>query len=483
VRGLLRDGQAQFYGIPYAAPPLGELRWKAPAPVRAWRGVKETIAFGDSCMQSYDFGPMSEDCLTLNIWAEWPSTGPKPVMVWFHGGGDSSGGTNSIGFLGDSLAKRGAVVVTVNYRLGPFGFLALPELSAETPHKGSGNYGLMDHIASLKWVRDNIGQFGGDPNNVTIFGQSAGAANVQRLMVSPLSKGLFHRAIAQSGALRRNDPTLAVMEQQCSELIARLRLPAQNRLAALRRASAQSILQAFQNTEGRCRPINLDNYLLPEQGFKVWAEGRQHPVPMMGGNAARESYDEMELAELKADIAEKYGDLAARAYELYGLNGTTLPPPHPLYGYAWQQWGADHHNRCRVAWQGLQHEGVAVYFQYEFQRELPGRQALGNMHSNDVPSVFGLVFNPRYERSFSAADKSTAEQMQRYWVNFAKNGHPNGEGLPLWQKFDDGGRDYMEFGANGAVPKQSLRGQFCRLFLQAENARPTYAHPERSDTW
>jgi para-nitrobenzyl esterase len=273
------------------------------------------------------------------------------------------------------------------------------------------------------------------------------------------------------------------MEQQCTEVISRLRLPAQNRLAALRRISAGSILDAFANTGGRCRPINLDNYVLPEQGFKVWAEGRQHAVPMMGGNVARESYDDLEFEELKKEITLKYGEAAPRAFDLYGLNGAGLPPPHPIYGYANQQWGADHNNRCRVAWQGLQHETVSVYFQYEFQRELPGREPLGNMHSNDVPSVLGLVFNPRYQRSFSDADRTVAEQMQKYWVNFARNGHPNGEGLPLWQKFDDGGRDYMEFGANGAVPKRNLRGPYCALFLQVERARPTYAQPERSADW
>jgi para-nitrobenzyl esterase len=485
IRGLLQDGEAVFLGVPYVAPPVGELRWREPQPVKPWTGTRAATEFGPSCLQDYDFGPTSEDCLTLNIWApEWPSRAPKPVMVWFHGGGDSSGGTNTLYFFGDHLAKQGVIVVTVNYRLGPLGFVALPELTAESPHKASGNYGLMDQIASLKWVRDNIARFGGDPARVTIFGQSAGAANVQRLMVSPLSKGLFQRAIAQSGALRRVDPTLAQMEQECSHALAATRLPAGNRVAALRRMSGAEIIHVFSNGEG-CRPINLDGYVLPEQGFKIWAEGRQHAVPMIGGNVARESFDEMSFDELKQNIRLKYGEAAApRAFALYGLTGARAPAPHPIYGHAYQQWGADHNNRCRVTNQALQHAALGVpFYQYEFQRNLPGQSPVSNMHSNDVPSVFGIVFHPRFAGRFSETDRKTADQMQRYWANFARDGDPNGPGLPVWPKADAAARGFMTFGENAAVPGQGLRRAFCDLFLEVEKARPTWLNPERSARW
>jgi para-nitrobenzyl esterase len=483
IRGALQNGQGVFLGVPYVAPPVGELRWREPQPVKPWTGTRAATDFGPSCLQDFDFGPTSEDCLTLNIWApEWPSRGAKPVMVWFHGGGDSSGGTNTLFFYGDHLAKQGVVVVSVNYRLGPLGFVALPELTAESPHKASGNYGLMDQIASLKWVRDNIAAFGGDPQRVTIFGQSAGAADVQRLMISPLSKGLFQPAIAESGALRRNDPTLAQMEKECTAALSGLRLPADNRLAALRRMSGADIINAFSRAQG-CRPINLDGYVLPEQGFKVWAEGRQHAVPMIGGNVARESFDEMSFDELKQNIRLKYGEAAPRAYELYGLTGTRDPAPHPIYGYAYQQWGADHNNRCRVTWQALQHTAIGTpFYQYEFQRNLPGQSPTSNMHSNEVPSVFGIVFHPRYAPRFSEVDRKTADQMQRYWANFARTGDPNGPGLPVWPKAD-ASRSFMAFGTNGAAPGQGLRRAYCDLFLEVEKAKPTASNPERSARW
>ena len=485
IRGAIADGQAVFLGVPYAGSPAGENRWKEAPAVRPWNGVKDANAFGPSCMQNFDFGATSEDCLSLNIWTgEWPSAAPKPVMVWIHGGGDTSGGTNTPSFFGDNLAKKGVVVVTINYRLGALGFLALPELSAESANKASGNYGLLDIIQSLRWVKENITRFGGDPNNVVVFGQSAGAENVQRLMISPLAKGLFHKAIAQSGALRRLDPTLADMEAQCTQAIAGLNAPAQGKLAFLRRATAKHLMDALDAADGKCRPLNLDGYVLPEQGFKVWAESRQAEVPFIGGNVARESYDEMTFEELKADIAKKYGDLAPRAYTQYQLNGTAMPAPHPLYGFAYQQWGADTNNRCRVAWQGLLHQGSAPFYEYEFQRNLPGQQANSNMHSNDVPYIFGMVFNPRYAANFTDQDREIAGTMQRYWVNFAKTGDPNDAQIQeLWLKFDDGGRDYMEFGAQGPKARQHLRRGQCVLFLDSEKARPTIDHPERSARW
>jgi len=480
VQGKMEGDQAVFLGVPYAAPPVGALRWRPPEPHAAWTETRAATEFGPSCVQDYDIGPTSEDCLTLNIWAgEWPSTEPKAVMVWFHGGGDTSGGTNMRGYWGDSLARHGVIVVTVNYRLGPIGFLALPELSAEASYGGSGNYGLMDQIAALKWVQDNIAAFGGDPTRVTAWGQSAGGQNVERMMVSPLSEGLFQRAIIESGAARRIDPTLAQQEEFCTAAIAGLRAPEENRLEYLRALPPETILRGFDR--GECRALNIDGYAITEQNIQVWAEGRQHAVPFLIGNAARESFDQMSFDELKADIELRYAEFAPRAFELYGLTGNAAPAPHPLYGHAYIQWGADIHNRCRHTIQSLSHASIGQpIYQYEFERQLPGQQPNSNMHSNEIYSVFGLthIYN-----GFTDADRALGDQIQLYWTNFVKTGDPNGPGLPVWEAFTAENRGYIAFDENGIRPDRGLRRPYCDLFIEVETARPTWLYPERSDEW
>ncbi len=480
LSGKFVAGQAVFLGVPYAAPPLGELRWREPAPVTPWTETRDATEFGFSCIQDYDMGPTSEDCLTLNLWVPgWPSTEPKAVMIWFHGGGDTSGGTNTSAYYGDSLARQGVIVVTVNYRLGPIGFIALPELSAESPHGASGNYGLMDQIAAIRWVKENIAAFGGDPNRITAWGQSAGGANVERMMVSPLSAGLFERAIIESGAARRIDPTLEQQEAACTASIAGLRAPAENRLAFLRSLPAETILRGFER--GDCRALNIDGYVLPEQNIQVWAEGRQHPVPFLIGNAARESFDQLSFAELKAQIELKYAEFAPRAFELYGLNGTQPPAPHPVYGHAYIQWGADIDNRCRHTVQAMSHARIGQpIYQYEFERQLPGQQPNSNMHSNEIYSVFGLVHT---YNGFTAADRALGDQIQAYWTNFVKTGNPNAPGLPVWEGFTPEGRGYRAFDDTGVNPSNGLRRPYCDLFMEVETARPTWLHPERSAEW
>jgi para-nitrobenzyl esterase len=483
VAGRMVDGQAVFLGIPYAKPPVGDLRWRAPEPAETWTGTREAAEFGFSCVQDYDIGPTSEDCLTLNVWAPAPANNadPKAVMVWFHGGGDTSGGTNMRGYWGDSLAKRDVIVVTVNYRLGPIGFIALPDLSAESPHGASGNYGLLDQIMALRWVQENIAAFGGDPMRVTAWGQSAGGANVERLMVSPLTRGLFQRAIIESGAARRIDPTLEAQEAACTRAIAGLRVPEEGTLAFLRSLPAETILQGFDR--GDCRPLNIDGYAIPEQNIQVWMEGRQHAVPFLIGNAARESFDELSFTELKAEIELKYAEFAPRAFELYGLTGNAPPEPHPLYGHAYIQWGADIDNRCRHTAQAISHAGTGQpIYQYEFERQLPRQRPNSNMHSNEIYSVFGLVYLPQYG-AFSDADRALADRIQLYWTNFVKTGDPNGPGLPAWERFTAENRGYMAFDENGVRPDRGLRRPYCDLFLDVEAARPTWLHPERSAPW
>lgn len=482
LSGKMEAGQAVFFGIPYAAPPVGNLRWRPPEPAAAWSETHNASEFGASCVQEYDIGPMAEDCLTLNIWTpEWPAGELKAVMVWFHGGGDTSGGTAMRAYWGDSLAGHDVIVVSVNYRLGPIGFIALPELSAESPHGASGNYGLLDQIAALRWVRENIAAFGGDPNRVTAWGQSAGAANIERMMVSPLAEGLFQRAIAESGAARRLDPTLQEQERSCAQALAPLNAPEEDRLGFLRSLPADAILRGF--NRGDCRPLNIDGYVLPEQNIKVWAEGRQIAVPFLIGNAARESFDDLSFVELKAEIELKYAEFAPRAFELYGLTGTRMPEPHPLYGSANVQWGADIDNRCRHTAQAISHANAGhPIYQYEFERQLPGQRPNSNMHSNEVYWVFGLVDLTAFG-NFSDADRALGAEIQTYWTNFVKTGDPNGPRLPQWERFTDEGRGYMAFDETGVSPGNGLRRAYCDLFLEVETARPTWLHPERSAEW
>jgi para-nitrobenzyl esterase len=480
IRGTIEAGEAVFKAIPFAAPPVKELRWREPRPVVPWTGVREATRFGPACMQQ-GAHEMSEDCLTLNVWTpEWPSKSPKPVMVWFHGGGNTEGGTNTPYFEGSDLARHGVVIVTAQYRLGAFGFFAHPELTEENPHHASGNYALMDQIAALKWVRDNIAAFGGDPSNVTIFGESAGAEDVGLLLASPLSKGLFERAIAQSGPLRRIYPTLAEQEQSCGELAALLGARKKDQLAFLRALPASQLVTIAYASGATCRPVNIDGYVLTEQPLRTYAEGHQQPVPFMLGNTLREGFTRMPPETLKETIRLQYGPFNARALTAYGLDGAKAPPPDPVYGDASIQYGTDQAHRCRVQLTGLQQTTLgAPFYQFQLSRALPGQTAMSSTHADDLVFVFGapaLAFVGMH----GASDVKLAEQMESYWTNFAKSGDPNGPGLPRWTKFDAAKKSYISFTEGGAVAGEGLRQLQCDLFLDAEKARPSWKFPERA---
>lgn len=257
IRGVLQDGEAVFKGVPYAAPPVGDLRWREPREVAAWTGMRDATQFGPACIQGR-VAKESEDCLSLNIWApEWPSKSAKPVMVWIHGGGNTEGWTSTPFYSGEALAKRGVVVVSVQYRLGVFGFLAHPELDKEGGHNASGNYGLLDQIAALKWVKANIAAFGGDPQNVTVFGESAGAEDIGVLLASPLAEGLFARAIAESGPLRRIYKSLAEQEEECAYIARYLSAPPKDQIAFMRKQDATLVLATSWSNPRACRSISM----------------------------------------------------------------------------------------------------------------------------------------------------------------------------------------------------------------------------------
>jgi para-nitrobenzyl esterase len=484
VRGAALAGGAVFKGIPFAAPPTGERRWREPMPVSPWPGIRDATAFGAICAQmptpvvGAAIKTASEDCLFLNVWTtQWPAAGAaRPVMVWIPGGGNFVGGSSQAGYDGEPLARRGVVVVTINYRLGSFGFFSHPALTRESPHRASGNQGILDQIAALRWVRDNIARFGGDPGNVTIFGESAGSLDVSVLMTSPLSKGLFHRAIAESGAvvLVGEPSTLAAAEKRGQAAAARWKAPADASLQTLRAISTADILAGEPNYSAGDAisdnfpnlGITVDGYVFPRKPAQVFAGGGQHRVPLLLGSNGREQVPGSTVPkDLPQAIERTYGPLAARALKLY--EGA----PDPVYGTPAEQWATDTSFRCSTVAQALWHSAAGqATFQYEFTHVPPERAALGAVHVSELSHVFGtyaqgLVGVGPPARA-TDADARLSDVMQRYWTNFAKTGDPNGADLPKWPKFDAKSRDYVEFATAGPSVKQALRRPYCDLFIE-----------------
>jgi para-nitrobenzyl esterase len=483
VRGATLAGGAVFKGIPFAAPPTGERRWREPTAVQPWPGVRDATKFGAVCAQIITpvvgdaVKTASEDCLFLNVWtSQWPAGGARPVMVWIPGGGNFVGAGSQAGYDGEPLARRGVVVVTINYRLGSFGFFSHPALTRESPHRASGNQGILDQIAALRWVQENIARFGGDPKNVTIFGESAGSLDVSVLMTSPLSKGLFHRAIAESGAvvLVGEPSTLAAAEKRGQATAARWKAPADATLQTLRGISTADILAGEPNyLAGDAIPdnfpnlgITVDGYVFPRKPAQVFAAKGQHRVPMLLGSNSREQVPGSTVAtDLPQAIERTYGPLAARALKLY------VGAADPVYGTPAEQWATDTSFRCSTVAQALWHSAAnQATFQYEFTHVPQERAALGAVHASELSHVFGtysqgLVGVGPPARA-TDADARLSDVMQRYWTNFAKTGDPNGTGLPKWPTFDATSRAYVEFATAGPMVKQSLRRPYCDLFIE-----------------
>lgn len=484
---FMEKGGAVFKGIPYAQPPVGELRWREPVPTNSWSGVRDATNFGAPCMQTTRAGganaggTASEDCLFLNVWTpDWPRRVRRPVMVEIHGGGHYGGAGSLEEYDGEVLARRGVVLVTINYRLGVFGLFAHPELTRESPHHASGNQGLLDQIASLQWVHDNIKEFGGEPANVTIVGQSSGSVDVSALMTSPLSRGLFRHVIAESGTVTTTfvggeSMTLAAAnfharlddEARAGALARVLGVP--DSLDRLRRIPAANLVAAASQLAPRLGII-VDGYALPLLPSKVFAAGKQHRVDLMAGNSAREHVPgTTPPADLRKAIEDGYGPLAARAAVLYEQAG-----PDPVYGTPSEQWAADSTFRCssvaQLAWHAS--AGNSAY-EYEFQRAAPGLEASGAEHTAETPYVFGTLRHGLAHTShgfarvvFNAIDEQLADAMQRYWTNFAKRGDPNDSALPNWPKFNSTARAYLKFTDNGPVAAEGLRRPFCDVYME-----------------
>jgi para-nitrobenzyl esterase len=485
VRGVPRaKGGAEFLGIPYAQPPVGDLRWHEPVPVRPWRGVRDAAAFGAPCAQwanaegewNWSFAKASqEDCLYLNvITPAWPAKKLLPVMFWIHGGANEGGTASTALFKDGTLVDHGVLLVTINYRLGVFGFFAHPGLTGESPRHASGNYGLMDQILALRWVRANIAKFGGDPANITVFGQSAGALDTGLLMTSA-AKGLFQKAIQQSGTplpLLIQPLSLAQAEQAGVAFAAAVKAPAGvDALKFLRRMTARELMTAFfaQDPQRRWRmaPI-VDGWVISRQPAQVFASGQESAIPLLIGSNSIESGSTASPDELRKTIQDADGEFAPQAFELYGLANGGQGAADPLYGTVADQWSADTRFRCpattEAAWHSAAHHPT---YEYEFQRASPGQEAKGAGHSDELPYIFG--YYPRSGQFAAAAkfvdtDFKLAGQMETYWTNFAKTGNPNAERQPQWPEFGLG-QALVKFTPDGRVTDAAgLRSPQCNLY-------------------
>jgi para-nitrobenzyl esterase len=484
LKGVARTGGgAEFLGIPYAQPPIGDFRWHEPIPPKQWSGVRDAVKFGAPCSQPdlgdwnrHDAETGKEDCLFLNVIVpEWPLTKPMPVMFWIHGGANEGGTASSALYKDGTLVRHGVILVTVNYRLGIFGFLAHPELTAESAHHASGNYGLMDQILALHWVRDNIAKFGGDANNITVFGQSAGAMDTSMLMTSPLAKTLFHKALAESGAAFTAPLLpLADAEHAGATLAKQLNAPSDaGQIKYLRTLSAADLLAALGKLHNHPRGgPDIDGLVLPHQPAAVFAAGDEARIPLLYGTTTREFPGNQSADQLRAIINLTSGTFAPQVLAAYGVANGGQGTTDPKYGTAADQWSADMIFRCPGVTQGAWHAAAHnATYEYEFNHAIPGQE--NAVHSADLPYVFGYFPKTgNISGNFTDVDTKLADLMETYWTNFAKTGDPNGPGLPKWPQQETTGT-YIQFEQNGSVERAtSLRKAQCDVYRDWLTARP-----------
>jgi para-nitrobenzyl esterase len=468
-------GVRSFKGIPFAAPPIGELRWSPPQPVKPWFGDRSSERFGPRCMQTGRLGDvdpsdhlMSEDCLYLNVWAPSESADDRlPVMVWIYGGSFHIGSGSERWYDGANLAKKGVIVVTVNYRLDVFGFLAHPELTTESNNHASGNYGLLDQIAALRWVKRNIVAFGGDPDRITVFGESAGSLSVSALMASPLAHGLFQRVIGESGAMLFPVksafalPDLAKAEQTGTKIADIL---SAHSIAELRAKPAEVLLDAVvknPDVQRMYRGPIIDGWVLPLNPVEIFNKGLQNDVPVLAGSTS----DEGTLFTTRAEQAtpETY---AEQVHELFGNASEQVLKVYPgdtpeeakssfaaLFGdqlIAYPTW----------LWNELQAKtGKAAAYRYLFELRPPSPEPLlaaaGAFHTAEIFYVFDNL--PARDWAWRPEDRRMAEIASSYWTNFAKTGNPNGPGLPDWPPYAGPGGSVMRLAEqSGAGPDPRL---------------------------
>lgn len=453
VQGNVNSGASIyiFKGIPYAAPPVGDLRWKEPQPVIPWKGVRKCTVFGPNAMQTPpkpsgaygpeilipDDGQISEDCLYLNIWAPAQQDGKRrPVIVVIHGGGFTAGSGSIPVLTGEELAKKGAVVVSINYRLGIFGFLAHPGLSAESPHHASGNYGILDQIAALKWVKENIAAFGGDPNNITANGGSAGSCSIHVMLGSPLAKGLFRRVISESGPLFKPGVSSYLKDAEQEGLTTMNKLSAHT-VAEMRAITADKLLE----DNLRRHPV-IDGYVLSDKLINIFLQGKQNDVDLLIGYNEGDS-DMGALLPAAAFIAgtkRKFGSSADTFLRIYPAGSDEEAVQSQLHMsrdliFAWENY----------MWAKLQSKkGQSKAYFYYFRRGAPGQPYYGAFHGSQGAYAFHNLH--KWNRPFEAWDQTLSNAMSSYWINFAATGDPNGKNLPFWPRFIPQGTKVLEFG-------------------------------------
>jgi para-nitrobenzyl esterase len=453
VSGTTNDDIQIFKGIPFAAPPVGELRWKAPQPVQHWSGVKKCIEFSASPMQaspapfsmwSEEFlirkEPISEDCLYLNVWTNSTQT-KKPVLVWIYGGGFTSGGTNVPIYDGEAMAKKGIVFVTINYRVGIFGFFAHPDLTKESPNHASGNYGLLDQIYALKWVQRNIAAFSGDPGNVTIAGQSAGSMSVNCLVASPLAKGLFNKAIAESGASIISGPFGSTTLHQSEEVgIKTASSLHAGSIEDLRKMPASDLMKA----QGMHGPI-IDGYVLPQSIGDIFQSGKENKISLLTGWNENEGlfFGSVENAEaFKKQAAEQYRNDAETFLKFYPATNDSVASASQYNLSRDQIFGVQNYT-----WANVESEQGRKVYVYRFTRKVPATgeyKKYGAFHTGEVPYAYdNLKF---VNRPWEKIDYELAGIMSSYWANFVKTGNPNGDHLPEWKAYNTKDRNIMIFG-------------------------------------
>ncbi|MGI8510709.1 MAG: carboxylesterase/lipase family protein [Gemmatimonadaceae bacterium] len=475
--------EAVFRGIPFAAPPVGTLRWKPPEPVRPWRGVRAAREFPPICAQHLYaqeyFGGISsrvggrvlpqrplttsEDCLYLNVWtANLGSSRHLPVMVWVHGGGNNGGWGTQATTDGEFLARKGVVLVMIEYRVGALGFLADSSLSAESPHHSSGNYGLLDQIAALHWVQRNIAAFGGDPSRVTIFGQSSGALDVTCLTVSPLAAGLFQRVISESGACtgpfaQLGQAVTSSSEHEAAESSGR-RLAAdlgvahaRDPLAAMRARSADEIVAAAFADGAVAHEVIVDGWVIPEQPDIVLAQGRQQSVPLLIGSNADEyrtlarSFTVKSMAQYPEHLLAALGTsaplrpLLPRLLAVYPARDTA-EAERRLFEVNTDGFGGSARYFARAMERSGEHNVYLYYFTHVIPT--PGGMKLGAFHTGEMPFVFGS--DPGWPHG--PRDAALRDAISGYWVQFATTGNPNRTRLPAWPKYDAVTDRYLELG-------------------------------------
>ncbi len=486
LRGLARSsGGAQFLGIPYAEPPVGDLRWREPVPAKPWHGIRDAVRYGNPCAQPLlgDWNKIDaflgrEDCLYLNVVTpDWPAKRLLPVMFWIHGGANVGGSGGGSLYNDGTLVNHGVVTVTINYRLGVFGFFAHPELTRESVHHASGNYGLMDQILALHWVIDNIARFGGDPHNITMFGQSAGSIDTGILMTSPLAIGLFQKAIPESGAPAAVlVETLAESEKNGLGSIAALNLPpGEEGISAARKIGAKELMEKLGRRAEQFPFVapDVEGWVIPERPDKVFAAGQEAKIPLLIGTTSREFGDKMPSDQLLKAIDREAGDFAPNVKIAYGLapdaQGNVNQPTDPLYGTSGQQWTADIMFHCPISSEALWHSAAGnPTYEYELDHAIPGQEAQGAVHSSDLPYVWGYFPKTgNIAGAFGAVDTKLAELMETYWTNFARTGNPNSDSLPVWPDMRTA-HTYMQFteDGEGVMSTRPLRAAQCEVYRE-----------------